>query len=254
MRRSISWVVILLFLLPVGTGFCESIISKEVAELTARSYFSNFLTDEQDNPLYLDYCQYFGLSDIGEDDCYFIISTGVIHGYSAFIIEIYPKHANNAISILTDNERQLMKWAIIYIDSYTGNILDFDHDDCFKYFDNWYPSSDISAVQNILKESDLLDFSIFSNGTDLFVDEMINLAISRRMVEKNWPIELYCTGMSHDEAVFRIISRYILFWRHMPRTDEYILSAEDFLFSNPSVVEYGRINMPEVLEEIEYAK
>lgn len=97
----------------------------------------------------------------------------------------------------------------------------------------------------------MLDFGMFDYGDDRFAEEMLSLLVSWRMVKDDWPIERYCTDMSHDEAVFRVVVRFLLFWSHLPWSHSDVPNVKSYLSSHPSVVEFGRVYMPDVMLAID---
>ena len=219
------------------------------AEAIARDYFGQFLETETDDPTYQAYLRHFGLECITPSDCFFKPSFSADDGDIAeWSFQVYPVLASEEIGGADALETPLafLQWALICVDAQTGEITDFEADNCFCQWEGLFDEELIASIQEILR-TETTDFSMYTFTNGDFVDEWKVLGEAESMIHEGVPMERLCPSFGHDEIVFKVFARNCLMEMNAFGRPP-IISTMQVLHWYPGAVDYAQSNEPETLE------
>ena len=232
-------------------------VSVDEAESIAREYYTQFLLQAEEYSSYQKYAQHFGLKHITSDDCYFIRGFSAHEQDFMWDFQVFPILANNEletkVSYAHETPFPFLQWALISINAQTGEVCHFEPDeiemeDCFHQWAGLYDEELIASVQKIL-DTEITDFSMYTFKDSAFTNELQILTEAENMINNGVPIELLCSGYSHEEIVFRILARKFMIWLkafNRPPVPNILMELSWY----PEVIDYAHIHNPQILEMI----
>ena len=228
---------------------CQSApVGMEEAEAAAVRYFSEFLAEQEEDPAYQAYTEHFGLDRITVSECLFVPSFSVYGDDPVWGFQIYPVRANDEVEADYDHEDPFpfLQWAWMNVDGTTGEIAYFEFDS-FTQMEGLHTDEFAGEIREILQR-DTADFSMYTFRDSGFLKEYQMLYTAESLISAGEPIERFCPGVSHGEAVFRIYARHILMTFNISGKRDGISTRYEleWLTWHPDAMEYGRTREPEI--------
>ena len=229
-------------------------VGMEEAEAAAVSRFSEFLAGQEENPAYQAYIEHFSLDRITVSEFRFIPGFYALYGKDpVWIFRVYPVRANDGAEADDDREAPFpfLQWAVIGISGKTGEVTSFDTEDCFiTRWEDLCTDEFIQEIGQILQRNPA-DFSMYQDISDAHEQEDKVLLEARALIRKGMPIERFCPGITHGEAVFKVFARFdLMMWEMTGYNFMKGVGDPEELSLYTDAMEYGRTHEPEICEKL----